>query len=90
MDNGLKTMQIEGIPVWATYWMDCGEDDSLTDDDIRLIEDFYARYEEMGMRIWGVYPHEDESGAWEPYFSYFPAFGPGSEVVDCDVVYVEI
>ncbi len=33
-----------------------------------------------------VSPATDEEGSSHPYFSHFPAFGLGSDVIDCNVM----
>lgn len=67
---------VEPIPIWALCYIVNGDASGLTGEEISMIDD-YMQYNNIEI----INPREGE------YFSYYPAFGAASEVVDCDVLY---
>lgn len=80
---------VERIPSWSLCYITYGDQTGLNDDDVQQVNDFYERYRKSGKEIQGIYPVHDESENFESYFSSSPAFGLASDVVDCDVVYID-
>lgn len=72
---------IEKIPVWAVCYLINGTTDNLSDEDKAIIDKWW----EQNNVVTGS-PATDEEGSSHPYFSHFPAFGLGSDVIDCNVM----
>lgn len=68
------------IPMWSLCYLINGDVDTLTDDEIRMADEFVE--ENNVSRIW---PINDKCERLGYYFSPFPAFGLASDVVDCNV-----
>lgn len=81
---------VERIPGWSLCYIVNGDATGLSEEDLKMVHDFYENYRKEGMEIQGIYPVKDEAGNSEEYFSRFPAFGLPGEVVDCDVLYLYI
>lgn len=79
---------VERIPDWALCYIEYGDRNGLTDEDIKMIDAFYESYRKVGMDIQGIYPVKDDNNNFESYFSRYPAFGLPCDVVDCDVMYI--
>ena len=79
---------VERIPGWALCYIVNGDRDSITDEEIQMVDDFYESYRKGGMEIQGIYPVNDDDENFEAYFSHCPAFGLPCDVVDCDVMYI--
>lgn len=61
------------IPTWAMNYLVNGDRHGLDLDDMDMVEKFEGEYDVLE---WGE----------EEHFSYYPAFGPPCEVVDCKCV----
>ena len=72
---------IEKIPVWAVCSLINGTTDNLSDEDKAIIDKWWEQN-----NVVTVSPATDEEGSSHPYFSHFPAFGLGSDVIDCNVM----
>ena len=72
---------IEKIPVWAVCYLINGTTDNLSDEDKAIIDKWWEQN-----NVVTVSPATDEEGRSHPYFSHFPAFGLGSDVIDCNVM----
>ncbi|MFG6425055.1 hypothetical protein [Duncaniella muris] len=72
---------IEKIPVWAVCYLINGTTDNLSDEDKAIIDKWWEQN-----NVVTVSPATDEEGSSHPYFSHFPAFGLGSDVIDCNVM----
>lgn len=72
---------IEKIPVWAVCYLINGTTDNLSDEDKAIIDKWWEQN-----NVVTVSPATDEEGSCHPYFSHFPAFGLGSDVIDCNVM----
>lgn len=68
----------EPIPTWALCYLINGDSTGLTESDIALIDTWYA-----DNKVQIITTASENKGNTHPYFSYFPAFGLASEVVDC-------
>lgn len=66
---------VEKIPSWAICAIINDDRTGLSDEEIRMIEDWFA---ETGYD--SVCPPKDD----EPYFTYYPAFGLACDVYDCE------
>lgn len=82
LSSNLVEWGVEQIPVWALPII-FNDDFPETEEDRIAIERFYDRYRNSHdyVRMY-ICPVEEDLN---PYFSYFPAFGLGSEVVDCKI-----
>lgn len=67
---------IEKIPTWAICAIINDDRTGLTDEDIRMIEDWFAETGYDHIRC----PNEDA----EPYFTPYPAFGLACDVYDVE------
>lgn len=67
------------IPTWALCYICNGDKSCITDEEIKMIDDWLDEH-----KIQCVSPVENEHGEWEEYFSNYPEFGLGSNVMDCD------
>lgn len=72
---------IEKIPVWAVCYLINCTTDNLSDEDKAIIDKWWEQN-----NVVTVSPATDEEGSSHPYFSHFPAFGLGSDVIDCNVM----
>ena len=72
---------IEKIPVWAVCYLINGTTDNLSDEDKAIIDKWWEQN-----NVVTVSPATDEEGSSHPYFSHYPAFGLGSDVIDCNVM----
>ena len=71
----------EPIPTWALCYLINGDSTGLTDSDIALIDTWYA-----DNKVQTITTASENEENTHPYFSYFPAFGLATEVVDCVVM----
>ncbi len=71
---------IEPIPTWALCYLINGDPTGLTDDEIAMIDKWYAEN-----KVQTVTTASEVEGECHPYFSHFPAFGLPAEVTDCHV-----
>jgi hypothetical protein len=72
---------IEPIPTWALCYLINGDPTGLTDDEIAMIDKWYA-----DNKVQTVTTASEAEGECHPYFSHFPAFGLPAEVTDCHVM----
>ena len=72
---------IEKIPVWALCYLVNGDFSGLTDEDKAIVDEWWER--NIVVTVSTVY---DEENNGHPYFTYFPAFGLASDVIDCNVM----
>ena len=72
---------IEKIPVWAMCYLVQGDYSGMTDEDKAIVDEWWERN-----NVVSVSPASDDEGSCFQYFSYFPAFGLGSDVIDCTVM----
>ena len=72
---------IEPIPVWAMCYLVNGDSTGLTDEDKAIVDEWWN-----DNKVQTVSPVSEESGETYPYFSYFPAFGKASDVMDCHIM----
>lgn len=71
----------EPIPTWALGYLINGDNTSLTEYEVAMIEKWYA-----DNKVQTITTASENEGNTYPYFSHFPAFGFASEVVDCIVM----
>lgn len=75
----MKT-EIFDVPVYALYYIEYGDSTGLNQDDINNIDNWMKEN-----NIVDVYPrYEGEYLA--DYFTYYPIFGKGTNVVECTCV----
>ena len=74
----------EKIPAWSLCYLVNGDASGLTEEELQNI-DFW--YKDMGVQV--VSPVMDDGCNLQPYFSPCPAFGLPTEVVDCDIYYIQ-
>lgn len=72
---------IEKIPIWSLGYLINGDVTGLTDEEIKMIEDWWHI-----QRVELVCLIEQEEDT-QPYFSHYPLFGLPAEVEDCIVLY---
>lgn len=72
---------LEKIPVWALCYLVNSDPSGLTDGDIAIADEWWEKN-----NVVSVSPASDEEGNSHPYFSHYPAFGLGSDVLDCNVM----
>ena len=58
-----------------------GDTEGITDEEKAIIDKWWEHN-----NVVTVSPATDDEGSSHPYFSYFPAFGLGSDVIDCNVM----
>ncbi len=75
---------IESIPVWAMCYLVNGDTDSITDEDKAIVDEWWSRN-----NVVTVSPAADDEGSSHPYFTYYPAFGLASDVIDCNVMMMQ-
>lgn len=73
----------EKIPTWSLGYIINGDMTGLTDEEIRMIDNWYKEW-----KIQSVSPVTDEEGNALPYFSHYPLFGLPAEVEDCEILYM--
>ena len=61
-----------------------GDASGLTEEEIQTIDRWYK-----GIGVQVVSPVMDDECGTQPYFSHYPAFGLPTEVVDCDIYYIQ-
>lgn len=71
----------EKIPTWALCYLINSDPTGLTDEDIRMIDEWYERN-----KVTIVCTASDLEGNCNPYFTHYPAFGLPTDVIDCDVL----
>lgn len=74
----------EKIPTWSLCYLVNDDASGLTDEEIQTIDRWYK---DMGAQV--VSPVMDDECNLQPYFSHFPAFGLPTEVVDCDILFIQ-
>ena len=88
IDNPQKHINMEKItekiPTWSLCYLVNGDASGLTDEELQTI---CRWYEDMGVQV--VSPVMGNECDLQPYFSHCPAFGLPTEVVDCDILYIE-
>lgn len=72
---------IEKIPVWAMCYLVNGDYSGITDEDKAVVDEWWERN-----NVVSVSPASDDENNSHPYFSHYPAFGLGSDVIDCAVM----
>lgn len=72
---------IERIPTWALCYLINSDPSGLTDEEIAMVDKWYA-----GNNVMGICTATEQEGECYPYFSHCPAFGLPAEVVDCHVM----
>lgn len=75
---------LEPIPVWAMCYLINGDLDSITDEEKTIIDEWWSRN-----NVVTVSPATDDEGSSHPYFTYYPAFGLASDVIDCNVMMMQ-
>ena len=76
-----RQIATEPIPTWALCYLINGDPTGLTDDEIAMIDKWYA-----DNKVQTVTTASEAEGESNPYFSHFPAFGLPAEVTDCHVM----
>lgn len=71
----------ESIPTWALCYLINGDSTGLNDNELAMIDKWYA-----DNNVQTITTAPENEGNCYPYFSYFPAFGLASEIVDCIVM----
>lgn len=66
----IRIETIEGVPTWAIYYLEYGEDPTLTDDDRKMIDGWVEGLRAEGYRL--IAPVGEESRV---EFDSLPAFG---------------
>ncbi len=72
---------IEPIPVWAMCYLVNADTEGITDEEKAIIDEWWERNNVVTVSL-----ATDEDGSSHPYFSHYPAFGLGSDVIDCNVM----
>lgn len=75
---------IEKIPTLSLCYLVNGDASGLTEEELQTIDRWYK---DMGVQV--VSPVMDSECNLQPYFSPCPAFGLPTEVVDCDIFYIQ-
>lgn len=78
----MKLITTEKIPVWALSAIFNGDYTGLTDEDERVLDEWLNQEWIKGTTFEIVH---DDCENFETYFSYYPAFGLGSDVVDVNI-----
>ena len=68
------------IPTWSLCYLDNGDKDNLTNEEIEMIDKWRTEN-----KVQYVTPAPEKEGECYPYFDHFPAFGLATEVLDCSV-----
>lgn len=76
-----QTVIVASIPVWAMCYIFYGDLDSVSEEEQAIIDAWWSRN-----NVVAVSPVQDDEQGLTPYFDYFPAFGLGSDVIDCNVI----
>lgn len=74
----IKLIDTYQIPTYAICAIVNGDYSGLNDDDERVINEWLNTHFPNGFIA------DFDKGIENPYFSYYPAFGGGSEVIDVD------
>ena len=74
----------EKIPTWSLCYIVNGDASGLTEEEIQTIDRWYK-----GIGVQVVSPVMDDECGTQPYFSHYPAFSLPTEVVDCDIYYIQ-
>ena len=75
-------MYVERIPTWALCYLVNDDPSGLSEEDIRMVDEFVNKN-----NVSIVDPvRTNEDGDFHEYFSHYPAFGLGTDVVDCNIV----
>lgn len=69
------------IPVWAVPYLMNDDPSGLKDNEKDIADKWWTENKAFGMA-----PVSEDEGECLPYFDPFPAFGLGSEVIDCNVM----
>lgn len=72
----------EKIPVWALCSIFNDDYTGLNDEDIKTLKKWLSQDWIQGATFEIVH---DDNEMYDAYFSYFPAFGLGSDVVDVNI-----
>lgn len=72
---------VEPIPVWALCYLINGDAARLTQEDIDTVDKWWT-----DNKVQNVSPVSENNGDTSPYFSYFPAFGLATDVMDCHIM----
>lgn len=70
----LKYYDTYQIPEWAICYLANGDRDNLSDEDVKIIEDWYGKHFPNGC-VFDFFKNDDN----EPYFTNCPAFGHRNE-----------
>lgn len=76
-----QTVIVASIPVWAMCYLCYGDIDSISAEEQAIIDAWWSRN-----NVVAVSPVQDDDQGCTPYFDYFPAFGLGADVIDCNVI----
>jgi hypothetical protein len=73
----------ERIPEWAMCYIINGDRDTVTDEEIEMINKYLERNNacDVDPKCW------NNGEEWDPYFTTVPAFGLACNVVDCYLIY---
>lgn len=77
-EGGKFARTVEDVPVWAVPYLAYGESDNLTEEDIRLADEFMKR-NGFGQLIDASNTYSERT-----YFRSHPAFGPACDCVDAN------
>lgn len=77
----MRLITTEKIPVWALSPIFNG-DPCETDEDQRILDEWLSQEWLQGVTFEIVHKNSEN---YEAYFSYYPAFGLGSDVVDVNI-----
>lgn len=75
-EGKIKTTVVRGIPQWATYYIEYGEQGDLTDGDVETVDRYLASLREEGYRLLSPIDGTEEG------FNVWPAFGLPCSTVD--------
>ena len=76
----VKYLSTEPIPEWALCYIFNGDMEGLTDEEIKMVNDFEESFHQPNGVIIDT-PKDDQ----EPYFTHYLAFGLACNVYDLDV-----
>ena len=73
---------IEAIPTWALCYLFNSDVTGLTDEEIRMIDNWLNNWEREALTNTPTV-----GGNAQPYFSHCPLFGLPAEVEDCNIIF---
>lgn len=78
----MKLITTEKIPVWALCAIFNGDRTGLTVEDEKVLDEWLSQDWLTGATFEIVH---DDNGDYDSYFSHYPAFGLGSDVVEVNI-----